>query len=221
MNQSEKLKPALIVVDMQFDFIHGSLAVPGAAAILDTVNALLDLPFVIKIGTKDYHPPHHISFASTHDKPPFSKITIYPPGDEKQEDKALEQILWPVHCVASSPGAEYVEGLHSNIFDAVVHKGTHKDIESYSAFQDPWKIIVTDLPKLLSTSGATDVFICGVAGDHCVKCTAVDAAAFGYNTWVVRDAVRSVSDSGAEWKEMAERGVQLITSAQVVDKLQG
>jgi len=120
------IKPALIVVDMQNDFISGSLAVPEADSILDVINQLLqsDLPFVKKIGTKDYHPPNHISFASTHDKPLFSTITIYPPGEEKDGAKAMEQVLWPVHCVASTPGAEFSDKLHSAAFDAVVHKGT-------------------------------------------------------------------------------------------------
>jgi nicotinamidase-related amidase len=211
-------KPALIVVDMQNDFINGSLAVPDADSIVGVINQLLesDLPFVKRIATKDCHPPNHISFASTHDKPAFSTITIYPPGEERDEAKAIEQVLWPTHCVASTPGAEFPDKLHSAAFDAVVHKGTDRGVESYSAFQDPWKISTTDLPRLLSESGVTDVFVCGVAGDYCVKCTALDAKEFGYRTWVVRDAVRSVSKSGDEWKEMEERGVNAITSEELV-----
>jgi nicotinamidase-related amidase len=214
-------KPVLIVVDVQYDFVRGSLAVPDAESIIDGINSLLDsdLPFIKKIATKDYHPADHISFADTHDKPLFSTTTIYPPGEEKDESKALEQVLWPVHCVASSQGAEFLDELHSGAFDAVVYKGTNREIESYSAFQDPWKITTTELPQLLSANRATDLFICGLAGDYCVKCTALDAVEHGYRTWVIRDAVKSVSSSGVEWTEMEKRGIRLITIADVTDML--
>ncbi|KAF8625224.1 hypothetical protein AX15_005524 [Amanita polypyramis BW_CC] len=214
-------RPALVVVDVQYDFIRGSLAVPEADTIVDVINSVLDsgLPFVTKIATKDYHPPNHTSFASSHDKPLFSTITIYPPGEKKDESRALEQVLWPVHCVASSPGSEFLEELHTDAFDAVVHKGTHRDIESYSAFQDPWRITTTDLPRLLSENEITDVFVCGVAGDYCVKYTALDAVEYGYKTWVIQDAVKSVSKSGSEWKEMEEHGIKLVASKEVINML--
>ncbi|PFH52277.1 hypothetical protein AMATHDRAFT_140362 [Amanita thiersii Skay4041] len=210
MSKLHEFTPALIVVDMQYDFVYGSLAVPDAPSIIGIVNSMIDLPFAAKIGTKDYHPPDHISFASTHAKPLFSKITIYPPGGKKDKSRALGQILWPDHCVASSPGSEFVKDLRSQELDAVVHKGTHRDVESYSAFHDPWRITMTELPKLLAGRGITDVYICGLAGDYCVKYSALDAVKLGYRTWVVRDAVRSVSDAGVEWGEMEANGVRVI-----------
>ncbi|RDB28417.1 Nicotinamidase [Hypsizygus marmoreus] len=206
--------PALLVIDMQYDFVHGSLAVPNATTIIDIVNSLLALPFATKIGTKDFHPPNHVSFAATHDKDVFSKITIYPPGDIKEE-RALEQVLWPVHCVASTPGSAFVEGLDHKALDSVIYKGTHPEIESYSAFQDPWHLATTELPKTLEGLGVTDVFLVGLAGDYCVKCTAMDAADFGYKTWVIKDAVRSVSEGGSEWEEMEKKGIHIVDSAQV------
>jgi nicotinamidase-related amidase len=210
--------PALLVIDMQHDFVHGSLAVPGAPAIIEIVNTLLSLPFSIKIGTKDFHPTDHVSFADTHQKPVFSKITIYPPGDTREE-RALEQILWPVHCVASTPGSEFVQGLNGEALDAVVHKGTHPEIESYSAFHDPWNISNTELPRLLEAQGVTDVYIAGLAGDYCVKYSAVDAVQFGYKTWVIRDAVRSVSDTGSEWIAMKKEGILETDSFEIQAKL--
>jgi nicotinamidase-related amidase len=221
MASTDNFKPVLIVVDVQFDFVRGSLAVPEAESIIDGINSLLDsnLPFIKKIATKDYHPPDHISFATTHGKPLLSTTTIYPPGQEKDESKALEQVLWPVHCVASTPGADFLEELHSGAFDAVVYKGTNREIESYSAFHDPWKITTTELPQLLSANGVTDVFMCGLAGDYCVKCTALDAVDYGYKTWIIRDAVKSVSKSGAEWTEMEERGVKMTSIAEVTDMI--
>ncbi|KAG6842443.1 hypothetical protein C0991_007573 [Blastosporella zonata] len=206
--------PALIVVDMQYDFVYGSLAVPNGSEIIPAINELLSHPFVAKIASKDFHPPDHISFASAHDKPVFSKLNIYPPGDVKKE-RPLEQVLWPVHCVANTPGSEFVEGLDQDALTAVVLKGTDQGIEMYSAFRDPWHIANTVLPKLLNDSAVTDVFIVGIAGDYCVKSTAFDAVELGYKTWVIRDAVRSVYDTGAEWQDMEKKGIRLIDSAGV------
>ncbi|KAG6919031.1 hypothetical protein DXG01_009741 [Tephrocybe rancida] len=201
--------PALLVVDMQYDFVHGSLAVPNASEIIPPINELLACPFVAKIASKDFHPPDHISFAITHDKPVFSNITIYPPG-ETHTDRGLEQVLWPVHCVASTPGSEFVEGLAQEALTAVVIKGTDQGIEMYSAFRDPWHIAHSALPKMLEDLKITDVFIVGLAGDYCVKSTAFDAVEFGYKTWVVRDAVRSVYDTGTEWRDMEQKGIRLV-----------
>lgn len=196
-SNSTNFTAALLVVDMQHDFVHGSLAVPGGSSIIETINSLLHLPFKVKIGTKDWHPADHVSFATMHDKAPFSKITIYPPGDT-QKERALEQVLWPVHCVASTPGSEYVE-----------------DIETYSGFRDPWHLTTTELPEVLKAQEVTDVFLVGLAGDYCVKCTALDAVDFGYKTWVVRDAVRDVFDTEAHWEEMEKKGIHLITREEV------
>lgn len=212
------VKSALIVVDMQHDFVHGSLAIPDAPSIIDTVNDTLRLPFSVKIGTKDFHPPDHISFASTHQKPVLSNIVIYPPGDERQE-RGIPQILWPDHCVTHTPGAEFVEGLSSTLIDVVVLKGRDPCIESYSAFQDPWGISTTELPLLLKERGVTDVFLVGLAGDYCVKCTAIDAVEFGFRTWVIRDGVKSVGKTGEEWNEMRSKGIQIVDSAEAAQLL--
>jgi nicotinamidase len=222
LNASDEFIPALVVVDMQNDFVTGSLAVPDAKSIIDPINSILALPFAVKIGTKDYHPPDHISFASNHKKAVGEKITIYPPGSDPQVDteRGLEQILWPDHCVQSTPGADFVEGLQSSALHTVVHKGTHKGIECYSAFRDPWQIATTELSTLLSGKGVTDVFVVGLAGDYCVKCTAIDAVQFGFRTWVVKDLVRSVGNDGKEWDEMQKNGVILVESGEVQARLE-
>lgn len=206
--------PALLVVDMQYDFVHGSLAVPDATSIINPINDLLVLPFVTKVATKDWHPEGHVSFAQTHDKPLFSAITIFPPGDTVQ-DRPFEQVLWPVHCVASTPGAAFVEGLNYKVFDHIVHKGDHLHVDSYSGFRDCWQLNSTPLPTILKDARVTDVFIVGLAGDYCVKWTALDAVEFGYKTWIVRDGVRSVFDTGAEWDEMEKKGIRIIDSEEV------
>ncbi|KZP19596.1 pyrazinamidase/nicotinamidase [Athelia psychrophila] len=224
-NASDEFVPALIVVDMQADFVSGSLAVPDAQSIIDPINTFLTLPFARKIGTKDYHPPNHISFASNHaQKDVGHAITIYPPGadpdsqSQVDHDRGIEQILWPDHCVQSTPGAEFVEGLDHAALDAVVHKGTHPGIESYSAFRDPWHISHTELHGLLK--GVTDVFVVGLAADYCVKFTAMDAVQFRYRTWVVTDLVKSVAGGEAHWDELRESGVLLVESKEVRERLE-
>lgn len=221
--------PALLVVDMQNDFVTGSLAVPGAPEIVEGINYFLPTrpsdasPFAIIIGTKDVHPPNHISFASRHKKSVGDKVTIYRPGENDAD--GLEQVLWPDHCVklpeksdSSQDGSDWVTGLRTHGLIEVT-KGTDSEIESYSAFQDPWKIHTSELPTLLSSVDVTDVYLMGVAADYCVKYTAIDAVKFGFNTWVVRDLVKSVASDGREWEEMWKNGVKTLTSEELKEKL--
>jgi nicotinamidase-related amidase len=212
--------PALIVVDMQHDFVHGSLAVPGAEAIIDTVNKVISLPgFKLKVATQDSHPNNHISFASTHNKPTFSTVTIYHPEDSLDKTKGIEQVLWPDHCVANTIGANFVKGLKSDSFDAIIHKGTHSHIESYSAFRDIWNKGETELPELLLKEKITDIFFVGLAGDYCVKYTAIDALDYGYNTWVVSDGIKSIADEEAACEGLKKKGALFLTSEELKQKL--
>lgn len=212
--------PALIVVDMQHDFVHGSLAVPGAETIIDTVNNVISLPgFKLRVATQDFHPNNHISFASTHDKPTFSTVTIYHPEDMSDKTNGIEQVLWPVHCVANTIGANFVEGLKSDSFDAIIHKGTHSHIESYSAFRDIWNKSETELSDLLFKAKITDIFFVGLAGDYCVKYTAIDALDYGYNTWVVTDGIKSIADEKTACEGLKKKGAQFLTSEELKHKL--
>jgi len=211
--------PALIVVDMQHDFVHGSLAVPGAVAIIDTVNKIISLPgFKSKVATQDFHPNNHVSFASTHKKSVFSTATIYHPGDTDRI-KGIEQILWPDHCVADTIGATFVEGLKADSFDAIIHKGTHSHIESYSAFRDIWNKSETELHELLSRKNVTDIFFVGLAGDYCVKYTAIDALDYGYRTWLVTDGIKSIADEEVAYEELKKKGARFLTLEELKQKL--
>jgi nicotinamidase-related amidase len=212
-----KFVPALIVIDMQNDFVYGSLPVPGGATIIDTVNKLIALPFKVKIGTRDFHPIGHVSFAKTHNVDVFSKKIIFHPED-KDELIGLEQVLWPVHCVDNTNGAEFVPGLESSKFDSVVHKGTHPRIESYSAFRDIWERGTTELPDILAEKGVTDLYFAGLAGDYCVKYTAIDGLKFGYNVWLVADAIKSISDQELAFAELQKQGIK-VTSLKEVEAL--
>ncbi|KAH7926939.1 Isochorismatase hydrolase [Leucogyrophana mollusca] len=217
--------PALIVVDMQNDFISGSLAVPDASQTIAPINFLLALDFKLKVGTQDWHPANHISFASNHDgKNVFEKITIFPPTkflkeENTAEDLGLEQVLWPDHCIADTEGAKFAEDLEVKHLQVIISKGKDDGIECYSAFCDRWNLTTTDLPRTLRDSGVTDVFLVGVASDYCVKYTAIDAVKFGFKAWVVKDAVRSVARDGSEWEEMESAGVGFIEKSEEVAEI--
>ncbi|KAG1721422.1 Isochorismatase-like protein [Suillus lakei] len=178
---------------------------PRAEQIIDTINALLTLPFAIKIGTQDYHPANHISFACNHaGKKEFEKITIFPPA---------ELVLWPAHCVQDTFGVAFVDGLEHESLE-VVRKGCDVGIECYSAFEDPWGLTNTGLKEKLRNKEISNVFVVGIAGDYCVKSTTLDARKYGFRTFVVRDAVKSVSDEGTEWTDMTKAGVEIIDTAE-------
>jgi len=221
MTGTEKRVNAVLVIDVQVDFISGSLAVPDGPSVVQPVKDIIDLPFDARYASKDWHPAGHISFASAHPgKKPFERTTIFPPEDlvvARGEDSAtipergLEQILWPDHCVQGTPGAVFVRPLVEEQFDAVILKGTHPGVECYSAFGDTWGLLVSDLEELLRKKGVTDLYVVGVAGDYCVKASAIDAAKIGgLRTWVVREGVRSVSTDGKEWDEYTAAGVGII-----------
>ncbi|KAG6381900.1 Isochorismatase-like protein [Boletus reticuloceps] len=204
---------ALLVIDMQVDFITGSLAVPDGPSVIDPVKEIIQLPFHARYASKDWHPPGHISFASTHPgKALFGLTTIHPPqrlaianGQNVQwiAEHGLEQVLWPDHCIQARLA-------HSS---STLCKRIRTDpgVESYSAFQDPWGLLISNLEGLLREKGVTDLYIVGVAGDHCVKESAIDAVkACAWKTWVVREGVRSVSTEGKEWDTLKSAGVGII-----------
>jgi len=214
MSSTNKFVPALVVIDMQNDFVTGSLAVPGGADIIDNINTLVDLPFTLKIATRDLHPEKHVSFAETHGKAVFSTKTIYHPEDEDRTF-GLEQVLWPVHCVTGTSGCDFVPGLNTEPFQKVVLKGVDPGVESYSAFQDIWAKNATELPETLRANQVTDVYFVGLAGDFCVKFSAIDALKLGYRTWLVEDAVKSIKDQGVVFEELRRMGIRVTTTEEV------
>jgi nicotinamidase-related amidase len=189
------------------------------------VNKLLDLPFAIKIATKDWHPTDHISFASNHaGKKPFVDFTtIINPTNASE---TYETRLWPDHCIQNTPGAELVPELDVKKVDKVVEKGQRKEVEMYSAFYDPLekpRVSDSGLAGVLKEKGVTDVYVVGLAADYCVKATAVDAAKEGFKTCIVEEGTRPV-DEGL-WKEvqgeLTPKGVKVVNfSGEEVGKVE-
>ncbi|KAK0656893.1 nicotinamidase [Cercophora newfieldiana] len=196
-------RPALIVVDMQEDFCppNGTLAVHDGRTITPLINTLLALPtFTLRIGTKDWHPPTHISFASNHPgaSPFTSTCTITNPYNPLE---SYETRLWPDHCIQHTPGAELVPELEAARLDKVIEKGTDPRVEMYSAFYDPLKnpqVSDSGLADVLKEAEVTHVYVVGLAGDYCVKCTAVDAHAEGFTTYVVEEGTKAVDSAAWE-----------------------
>lgn len=197
---------------------NGSLAVAGGRDLAPTINHLLSLPFVLKVATKDFHPTDHISFAPNHEPPnnkPYESLAIminpFDPAETKQTR------LWPVHCVQDTPGADIIPEIDTSRFDAIVRKGQDRRVEMYSGFADAFggKLGASmDLAALLREKRVSHVYVVGLAGDYCVKATAMDAQKEGFKTCVIEEGVKSVDPSEKGWgevkREIEEGGVSVV-----------
>lgn len=174
---------ALLIIDIQNDFLPGgALAVAEGDKVIPIINQLID-DFDLIVATKDWHPPNHGSFAASHPgHSVFENIDLH----------GLPQTLWPVHCVENTPGAEFPPELDSARIDEIFHKGTRSEIDSYSGFHDNGHRHSTGLAEFLREKGATEITVCGLATDYCVKFTALDAIAEGFHSTLHLPACRGV-----------------------------
>jgi nicotinamidase/pyrazinamidase len=180
---------ALIIVDLQNDFLPGgALGVSEGDRVIPVINQLSQ-DFDLVFTTQDWHPTNHCSFAASH---PSSKI-----GDLVLID-GQEQILWPVHCVQNTPGAELACDLQPKIITGRIHKGADRQIDSYSGFFDNQRKRATGLETILRQHGADDLTIVGLATDYCVKATVLDARDLGFAVTVYENACRAVNLSPAD-----------------------
>lgn len=192
---------ALILVDLQNDFFPGgALAVKRGDQILPTINELIKRPFDLIIATKDWHPPGHMSFASTHH---------LKPGEVWHEQR-----LWPDHCVQGTPGSAFAPGWPTEKVDEVFLKGTSKEIDSYSTFFDNDHKQSTGLEDFLRSKGVHTVYIAGLSTDYCVKYSALDAIELGFEVYVVKEGCQGVNlnrgDDEMALKQMQEAGAYVI-----------
>ena len=192
----------LILVDIQNDFLPGgALAVPRGDEVVAVANRIMDR-FELVIATQDWHPANHGSFAANH------------PGrciGETVELAGQPQILWPVHCVQHTPGAEFAPELNLSAVGSVFQKGLDPDIDSYSGFYDNGRRRSTGLGEFLREQGVDRVYIMGLATDYCVKFTALDARSLGFETRLILDGCRGVDLSPGD----SEAAIQALRSAGV------
>jgi len=202
---------ALILVDIQNDFLPGgALPVPDGDAIIPVVNRL-QARFDRVVATQDWHPPDHGSFAANHPaRKPGERIDLY----------GLSQILWPVHCVQGTRGADFALSIERSRWDKVVPKGTDPTIDSYSGFFDNGHRKATGLGDYLHEHGVTEVYVAGLATDYCVKFTALDAVQLGFRTHLIEDACRGVNlqpgDVERAIAEMRNAGVEIAASSELL-----
>lgn len=185
---------ALIVVDVQNDFCEGgSLPVSGGAAVAAAIGGLLHKwshraldapPYDVVVATKDHHrdPGAHWS-----PEPDFVDS-------------------WPVHCRVGTDGEAFHPNLDPQPFDAIFLKGDHA--AAYSGFEGA----TTDgagLAEWLRGHGVTEVHVCGIATDYCVRATALDAVREGFATTLLADLCAGVAPDTTEAAlvEMGAAGV--------------
>ena len=188
---------ALLIVDVQNDFTEGgALAVAGGARVAEDVSAYLTAHperYRTVLASRDWHD------GGTDNGGHFSTAPDFVDS-------------WPVHCVAGTPGAEYHPALRTDTVDVHVWKGQGRP--SYSAFEGT----TSDgdaLPEVLARLGVTELDIVGLATDHCVRASALDARAAGLEGRVLDDLVAGVSEeaSAAALRELAAAGVRIEPSA--------
>lgn len=201
---------ALLVVDLQNDFMpFGSLPVAQGDETVPFANRLMPV-FDVVVATQDWHPPDSVSFASNH--------AGHDPGDVV-EVGGIEQILWPDHCVRSTPGASFHSGLDIVPIDLVIHKGVDPMIDSYSAFFDNRHQRSTGLAHELRKRGVDDVAVMGLATDYCVLYSTRDALGLGFRVSVVVDGCRAVEvepgDGERAVEEMRARGARIVTAYEI------
>ncbi|MEJ7706809.1 MAG: isochorismatase family protein [Nocardioidaceae bacterium] len=191
---------ALLVVDVQNDFCEGgSLAVHGGTEIASRINSLLQsvargragdsdsaVEYAVVVATRDHHidPGGHFS-----DQPDFVES-------------------WPVHCVSGTAGADLHPNLDASALDQVFLKG--EQAAAYSGFEG-----IADggasLAQWLRDYGVTEVDVCGIATDYCVRATTLDAVREGFTTRVLSDLVAGVAPTTTRsaFDEMRAAGVQV------------
>lgn len=193
----------LLVVDVQNDFITGSLAVPNAEDIIPIINKYIK-KFKYVLFSKDMHPANHCSFTD-------------------------QGGLWPPHCVIGTNGADLHIGLRMTGDLFIADKGVLVDKDAYSVFEATPLVRNTpnatgilrdnfDLADHLRLIGTKRLFICGLATDYCVRATVLDATKnekFDGPVFLLIDAIKAVEvtsgDGDKAIREMIEANVITMT----------
>ncbi len=184
---------ALVVVDVQNDFCEGgSLAVAGGAAVAAAVSAH------IRTGGRDGRGWDHVVATRDHHVDPGAHFSDTPDFRDS----------WPPHCRVGTPGASFHPDLDVAGIEAVFDKGAH--VAAYSGFEgaEPGG---TPLREWLAARGVTALEVVGIATDHCVRATALDAAKAGFPTTVLLDLCAGVAADTTErtLAELRDAGVTL------------
>lgn len=182
-------KTALLVIDVQNDFLPGgSLAVANGDQVIPVINKLIP-QYDLVVATQDWHPANHKSFASQHEgKKLFEEIEL----------NGMTQRLWPDHCVQGTFGGEFHKDLELNTAEAVFRKGMDPEIDSYSGFYDNGHLKSTGLAGYLKEKGVEEIHFCGIAADYCVYYSIKDALLEGFKTVLIEEATKPIDAESFE-----------------------
>jgi len=204
---------ALLLVDIQNGFCPGgNLPVAYGDEVVPVANRLIaDGGYDVITASQDWHPANHGSFASQHPgKKPF----------DTGELSGQPQVMWPDHCVQGTPDAEFHSDLDIDAVDYIQQKGENPAVDSYSAFRDNDHAALTGLAGYLRAQQVTELDVCGLATDYCVKFSALDAVDMlpGVKVRFVEDASRGIDPEGikAAIAEMRAKGVEIVKSADIL-----
>jgi nicotinamidase/pyrazinamidase len=212
--QLDPTNTALLLVDPQFDFVeNGSLQVPNSGIDYQettcAVTKELKKTYTVRI-SRDFHPENHMSF---HTNNPGAAVFTTVKKTIKMangEDKEIDQVVWPKHCVQGTHGAQFFGDLET-LADDVTEKGTDANVDSYSAFKDGSEK-ETGLDAKLKAAGTINLLVAGIATDVCVEWTVNDAVAKGYKVYLLKSLCRGVYADKSEEAiaRMAEKGVTIV-----------
>lgn len=173
---------ALVLVDLQYDFMPGgALAVAHGDEVVPVAQRLIPQVETV-VATQDWHPRDHRSFAANN---PGAAV------GELRDLHGLSQVMWPAHCVQGTRGAELHEDLDG--ITQVFQKGTNPDIDSYSGFFDNGHKKATGLDGWLREQGIVELTVLGLATDYCVKYTVLDALHLGLAVTLIAGGCRAVN----------------------------
>ena len=201
---------ALVLVDLQYDFLPGgALQVAHGDDTLAVARRMIRR-FDLVVATQDWHPRDHGSFAANHPgTQPYQVIDLH----------GLPQTLWPVHCVQGSRGAELHDSLDRGRITHVFRKGTDPTVDSYSGLYDNGRRKSTGMAEWLREHGVTELYVLGLATDYCVKFTALDARTDGFDVWLIEDGCRGVElasgDTDRAIAAMREAGITIVESGDI------
>lgn len=197
---------ALLLILPQQDFCPGgALAVPDGDAIFPLLNRLAENACHVLV-TQDWHPPGHLSFASSHEgRSPFETIDV----------RYGTQTLWPDHCVQGTEGAAFHPRLSVERAELILRKGFRREIDSYSAFFENDGRTPTGLEGYLRERGISRLYLAGLAFDYCVLYSALDARRLEFEVAVLEDVCRAIDLDGSAAKArtaLENAGAELVQS---------
>ncbi|WP_105430604.1 bifunctional nicotinamidase/pyrazinamidase [Neorhizobium sp. T6_25] len=204
---------ALLLIDIQNGFCPGgNLPVAHGDEIVPIANQLIESGgYDVIVASQDWHPENHGSFASRHPgRKPF----------EMGELSGQPQVMWPDHCVQGTPDAEFHPDLNVETIDYIQQKGENPAVDSYSAFRDNDQAAITGLAGYLRAQQVTQLDLCGLATDYCVKFSALDAVEMlpGVKVRFIEDASRGIDSEGVKSAiaEMRAKGVGIVSSKDIL-----